>query len=241
MSKQDDELRRTSRRAFTKTLTTAMLATPALVSLAEASPIASSLQKPKQKVAPEHGTEEAEKEHNTPPPIVIMDGSLIVERRGEYQASEVVTQGNRKYHKMNADSSFTKLFPQHIKVVDGSGEILYRNDVATECVVTLALVDPNHTTSRAVVNAFASPIVDNRRSFVIDTDMTGNKLLRKTNEKPTSTKRTTRYRHMDNGNNEFSILDLKITRGADVLFSVALADLPEGGAELKILIWLEQS
>jgi hypothetical protein len=239
MREQEDNSNKTSRRQFTKTAMTAIIAVPALTSLAEAhEAIPVSVQKNKKMVAPVHGTEDARSEHNTPPPILIGDGSLIVERSGEYLVNDVVTQNSRNHHKMNADGGHTKLYPAHIKVIDGSGEVLYRNDTATECVVTMALIDPDNTSSTAIVNAGASPIVSNRRSFVIDTD--GNKLLKKTNERPASTKRNVRYRHKDNGNKEFSIVDVKVTQGADVLFRVTLSTLPAGGEELKVLIWLEQ-
>jgi hypothetical protein len=236
-------MKKTSRRSFAKLVATAIAAVPIASSLEAARSQPMPRQKPtgKKPIAPVKGTEGAKNEHNTPPPIIIGDGSLIVERPGKYATGDIVVDQNnhRRLHKINPDSTNTKLFPAHIKVIDGSGEILFRNDDANDCLVTLSLVDKTNPLNTAIVNAGASPIVNNKQTFIIDTDE--DKLLAKTRENTGSTKRDVRYRHKHGTNNKFLITGVKITQGPDVLYRVVPETLPSKGNELKVMIWLEQS
>jgi hypothetical protein len=226
-------MKKTSRRNFGKQLTGALAALP--VAALGTTPGVSAQTRDVR--APIDGGWDFKSTHDTPPPIVIGAGSLIVERKGPYQNSDIVTEGGRKKHHHNPDTGKKKIFPAHIKVVDGSGEILYRNDRARECLVTVLTRDGDGNS--ATVNAGASPIVNENQTFVIDTDSrTG---FDKTNEKLTSKKRDVRYRQKKVGSKDFSIVDVKITERGDLLYKVTLANLPSSGDDFKVMIWLEQS
>jgi hypothetical protein len=179
--------------------------------------------------------EEVRNTHDTPPPVVIGNGSFLVEKEKDYLLGEIITSGNKKQHHINPQGpGKKKIFPAHIKVIDGSGELLYRNDRAKNCVITFAV---NEGSSTILVTAAASPIVQDKQTFIIETD--DNKELEKQTEKPTAKKRQVRYKLKD-GTKDFSIVDVKIVEGTDVLYKVTLATLASMGDDFKVMIWLEE-
>ena len=80
------------------------------------------------------------KEHDTPPPTVLMSGSWIFEARTEKNhdwsvtSNRMIEGGRKEYtHKVPAYDGCGKpakkdIFIAHVKIVDGSGEMLYRLD-----------------------------------------------------------------------------------------------------------------
>ena len=174
-----------------------------------------------------------ERTHDTPPPLTFENGSFVLERVGEFQGSDIVvnsTTNRREYR--HRPLSGTTISPAHIKIVDGSGEMLYRNDHADDCVISVVVDMGGGATS--VVNAQRS---SDQSRFVIDVDSTktldkGNHVF---NDKPTSKKRNRRYRHAGAD----SIKEITIRRSTGVLYYVFVPDLPANGDDLKIMIWLE--
>lgn len=207
---------KTSRRNFAKSIAATLVAAPL------ASTIAQQSKKQDVKVL---------RTHDTPPPLTFENGSFVLEREDEFQNNDIVLNQatNRLEHKMRPVGMSTTANPNHIKIVAGNGDILYRNDEAGECLIITELANG------AVINARAS--VDRTR-FIIDTE--ANKQLVKgnqgQNDKPTSKKRNRRYRHPDL-NSDISKVTVK--KGNDVIYSLPLTEAPADGADLRIMIWLE--
>lgn len=66
--------------------------------------------------------------HDTPPPVTLMDGSFIVEiELADFGEKEELSGQSKKYRVLPTVPG-KKLYLAHIKVVDGSGELLYRGD-----------------------------------------------------------------------------------------------------------------
>lgn len=240
MKRQAGLTERISRRKFTQSVAGSLVAVPLVASLAEAQEgkgRGGSKTTQSRQTWPRGPQTKNEfdifSQHDTPPPILFMEGSMIVEKNGDFD--DVVTTGGRKKHMIEPDTSGQKLVPSHIKVIDGSGETLYRNLQANDCQITFTLTD-------GVVNAGSEPNggPNNEKHFVIDTD--SNKRLAKSSgaDKPTGKKRDTRFRHKDSGGNERSIVSVKITEANVVLFNVVLAKLLSKGDELRVMVWLEQ-
>lgn len=234
-------MKKTSRRKFGKQLTGALAALPVAAVVFEENTLAQKDQQktPLTRTAPER----IKTSHNTPPDILIGEGSLFIERKGEYAQNDVVTDpsgtaNRRKRHHLRASSPRNKIFPGHIKIVDGNGEILYRNDSARNCIIGLAVQDQDGNLS--TVNAGASPIVGGTQTLVIDTDI--DKGLERTNEirADPNRKRDFRFRFR-HGNREFSIVEVKITELNQVLYRVAMATLASTGEDLRIMLWTEQT
>jgi len=173
--------------------------------------------------------------HDTPPPILFENGSFVLERKGQFPDDEIGinTANNRKEYRIKPDSGST-VVPAHIKILDGSGEMLYRNDKAADCLITIEL--GRDSGPRSVVNARTSA---NKSRFVIDVD--ANKSLdvgnANNNDKPTSRRRNRRYRH--SGGADMSMKEIAIKEGNKTLYSLSPDVLPKKGEDLRIMIWLE--
>jgi hypothetical protein len=229
MKAKSREVQSTSRRSFTKSIALALSAAPLASTIVSAhSAEGADVQKKR--------VESFDRTHDTPPPLTFENGSFVMERVGEFQNGDEVINGNRREYRHRPLSGAT-ISPAHIKIVDGTGEVLYRNDHADNCVLSVVVEMTGGALS--VVNARRSS--DSSR-FVIDVD--SNKTLDKgnhnNNDKPTSKKRDRRYRH----SGAQRIKEITITRSVadpSVLYYVLLSDLPANGDDLKIMVWLESA
>jgi hypothetical protein len=172
-----------------------------------------------------------------------MQGSLIAEI-AETDFDEVAVGGRKKYRRFPKEK--TKVHLAHVKIIDGSGEILYRNDNILD--------DPGHAPSDVRVVLATTNGVVNIASVGnnFEVDVPGNKkldLIDRTNhpeDQPIGTKRKARFRYRDDPsstNPEPKITGVKVTKGAaTILFELNdLTDLPSKGEELRVMIWLEET
>lgn len=249
-----DESGTTSRRTFTKTIAAALAAIPFASSLVNAQrkrrptkPITDA--KPKREAAYRG---DSRNEHDTPPPILMEMGSFKVETERLFDAIEE-NPGMRKKNHINPNGTDNRVFPAHVKIVDGSGEMLFRYDV-TPVIDTAGLQDKLRIsilfTGGTVVNVMCSPISGNRQTFFIDTDETIKLTAVANTDIQPDAKRQMRYRpQLVSG----AVLDATATRltvtreerdvaGAVVmrtLYDLIPANLASAGKELRIMIWLE--
>lgn len=231
-------MKKTSRRKFGKQLTGALAALPvAALAMSEST---SGQTKP---IKPNAVSDESVfNEHNTPPPVLLMQGSFIVET-AEAVFDESVTMGSRKKYRRHPKVTTKKVHLAHVKIIDGSGEILYRNDNIMN--------DSSHppidlrvavTTDDGLVN-----IASVGNNFELD--IPGNKKFEKTThslDQPMGSKRLARFRYRDDdssGSDVHRIKEVRVTKGAStLLFEIKdLTDLPSKGEELRIMVWLEET
>lgn len=243
----------TSRRSFTKSIVGAIGAIPILSSLVEGqrkkrriSGKVKGRNKPK---AISENPVDVRKEHDTPPPVLFMQGSFIVETaEADFDESDVITgtgMGSRKkYRRYPHETGKMKVHLAHLKVIDGSGEILYRNDNIMD--------DPHHPPMDLRVAVATEGGVVNIASVAnnFELDIPREKKFEKVDkmshpdDQPMGHKRMARFRYKDvSSGTEHRITGVKVTKGASMaLFEINdLTDLPSKGEELRIMVWLEET
>jgi len=122
-----------------------------------------------------------------------------------------------------------KIYPHYIKVADGSGEVLYQTRATQDYVIVFTLTDGDTVTA-------AASSVSGKQTFCIDAAAA--RPLTKTLDTP-SKKRQAKYALT--GAAEPMIESVKILNGMMPKYSVKLSTLRYGGAEFKVLLWLEES
>jgi hypothetical protein len=258
MKDQADDKESVSRRSFTKLIASAFAVIPFASTLANAQRHHSrkrvgthGAQSPARKTrASQLAFATSRNEHDTPPPVLFTNGSFIVETEVDFAPGDIVPMGNKKRH--NIKPSITgnnRVFPAHIKVVDGSGEMLFRFDTKdtgvnphpAEAVKISAFLNDGTTVEAASIIG-----TGNMETFAIDVD-NGKSLLPPTTpgDVPVGKKRSARRRvKSDSGDmSDTSINELTITNTvtSKTLYTVVPgADLASKGDELRIMIWLEE-
>jgi len=211
-------MKKTSRRSFGKQLTGFLVSLPVV---ATAIQVKGQDQKD---VGRPKTQEEIEKEHDTPPPVLIAEGSLTVETTSQF-GGPVAAGQTRKKHFMGVGA----LRIAHIKILDGSGEMLYRNDKPRDAEVRVLV---NDNTELKVARLSQSLYID----LPNDKDLGTPEVL------GANSKRKARYRLKKTGN-DLGLEAITVTENSDVnspiLFRVAKADLNSGLKEARIMIWLE--
>jgi hypothetical protein len=197
-------MKKTSRRNFAKSIMAAAAAAPVALSTKAAA--------------------SAQSHQDTPPPIQILDGSLIVESMEEFTET---TPGSRFQYTLTTDPLI-----EHIRVISDNGDKIYEDLEASAGTISSAieLVWVNEDK-----NATGTVKISGGSVFKIDSD----KKLDKSSQKK---RRKFKYEHPGNGNNKrIRIESIEITnvRGRKTkitAFPTGSGDnfLPE---EFRILIW----
>jgi len=221
-------MKKTSRRRFGKQLTGAFAAVT-VASLTGKAVVTETDQRPKAT-----SDQKMFRSHDTPPPLEFDNGSFVVEKETDFNS--MMINGSRREYKVTTG----KTTLEHIKIVDGSGEMLYRKDEADQCIISIELRDAAGTpTSSTMVNSQTRVINPLTKHFIVDID--NSKTLDKgnqgNNDKPTSKKRDHRFRH--SGGPNMSMFEITITEGTKTLYSLSPRSLPANGDDLKIMLWLE--
>jgi hypothetical protein len=165
------------------------------------------------------------KMHDTPPPIVIGGGSVVFELDKEF---DEITAGTPKKHirKPPAGSTSNSVLIGHIKILDGSGEMLYRNLDADTCRIIITLDDDT------LINVMGGSTLDIEAPRRLEL---GSGL-----DKPVSKKRKKRYRHKKSSSVESSIKKVQVVEGSDVLFSVLVDKLESKDDDFRVMLWLHE-
>lgn len=129
-------MKKTSRRTFGKQITHALAALP-VATLASAS-----FGQTKQGVRPHRNDNRTHE--NTPPPIEFQDGSLSVLAKATSPVHPLPEKGSNPYtYQGRVDPRPDKNMIDHIKILHGSGEWIYRDLDAAGSVLTVELKDEN--------------------------------------------------------------------------------------------------
>lgn len=233
-------MKKTSRRNFGKQLTGALAALP-VVSLAM-SESASGQPKP---IKP-NAVPDQRKEHDTPPPMLLMEGSLVIEANTDRTDwTSFQTPGSRRKWLVTPKWSTMprSIYIAHIKVVDGSGEMLFRfdndltNDYSTPIVVTATMKKGGSASGDCQVSVEGT-------DFSVNLPNTRKIDKRANNEPPDEPLNLNRkrIRFMDNNRDDrHDFENLSIDKGTNNLYRVNLRDLPSKGKELRVMLWWEES
>lgn len=239
MENHSDEKTNASRRRFTKSIAAAAAALPLVSTLAGAQdgPRAGAAQRTD--AQPQDRTPELRQhrnEHDTPPPVLVMSGSCILEiaADGDTVGPKDDSGGRRKYRVTPKDIT-GNFYLAHVKVVDGSGEMLFRldNTTADPVEVILALSDTKEVRLAAEGG-----------KLLIELEKT-KKFDKKVGDPPmsagTSRNKRTRFRYMDDapGSAEPDIKFVRVFRKGRQLFDLELDTLRSHGEELKVMLWWE--
>ena len=185
--------------------------------------------------------------HNTPPPILFMEGSCIIEVPNWDPATqslddilvETETAGLPENTRTQLLTSVDEQFLAHIKVVDGSGEMLFRfdNDGHPPHSLTVNLrLEKDHVW----VGNFILIAANGEFRVALPMDY---KIDAKPND-PAMNDRRFRLRLMETASND----DVDITQvsiykdtaqGSIPLYGLVFSDLASKGEELKVMLWTD--
>jgi hypothetical protein len=225
-------MKKTSRRNFGKQLSGAIAAAAVTSLVAKGDKLSKDEQRPKTP-----SEQKGFRTHDTPPPLEFDNGSLVVENAIEFNSTGL--NGNRREYRMNPRTGMV-IAPAHIRILDGNGEELkYLNDKAAKYLIVIELRDANgDPASSMIINARSTA---NQDKFVIDVE--SNKTLQLgnqgNNDKPTSRKRTRRYRHSAAANMSMYKITVRDLATNDDKFTLMPRTLPSRGDDLRIMVWLE--
>ena len=222
-------MKKTSRRNFAKTMTAALAAAPvAFLTKTDAR-----AQTPGKGAQARQSREQTRFHQDTPPPIEILDGSLIVE------SAEAFDETGSFLYTLKSDPVI-----EHIRVIADNGDKIYEDLDASEVTgggdVTSSIIDivlVNDENVRSNVNITGGVKIGADKFFQIKSD----KKLKKDNNNQKK-RRKFKYDHEGNGNNKrIRIESIEITnvRGRKTKFTASPTGtgddfLPD---EFRILIW----
>ena len=219
-------MKKTSRRNFAKTMTAALAAAPvAFLPKTDAR-----AQTPSKGAQVRSSKDQARFHQDTPPPIEILDGSLIVESADGFGGTETVLT--------------LKSAPiEHIRVIADNGDKLYEDLEASEVDPSTGAVTSS-TIDIVVINDVG---VRSKVNIVGGVKIGADKFLQITSEKKIKFKskqkkrRKFRYEHEGNGGKDVHIESIEITnvRGRKTKFTVTPSGTGDDfvGEDFRILIW----
>lgn len=171
-------------------------------------------------------------DHDTPPPIMFMNGSFIMEIDKEKFDND--TSGNDKLKTcIRKPINGKTVSIGHIKIIDGSGEVLYRNLKAEGSEIEIELTDGTNIKVRNPAD----------QSFEVETTATNKHFIRSKEPDKALGKRKARYRHKDNSGHEEFIKSVTINQKIDQkimpVYYVNVSNL-KAPEEFRIMIWLHE-
>ncbi len=232
-------MEKTSRRKFGKQLTAALAALPV-------SSVVMATQKPAEQKAPiQKDLPGKENEHNTPPPLYVIEGSLILEaftERDDWSANNHNQATRRRNwsivpkpydHRPNEPPS--NLYIEHIKVIDGSGERVYSLDNDTDkhpIKITLTL--------RKGMESGDCLITVAGNHYEIDVPET-KRIKKKSGDSPSNSRRKrVRYMHQSGINADaWQWVGLKIEKNGQEVYNEVdlMTALRDAYRETRLMIW----
>lgn len=185
-------------------------------------------------------------EHNTPPPILFMEGSCIIEVP-KFAAAQTVADTFAESDRQRGDEKTRSLkltsiggtFLAHVKVVDGSGEMLFRFDNNAHPPHNLT-INLRLEKQSVWVGNFILIAADGEFRVVLPMDY---KIDAKPND-PAMNDGRFRLRLLETASNDdVDISQVQIYKdtqqGSVPLYGVVFSDLVSKGKELKVMLWTE--
>ncbi|HKB67511.1 MAG TPA: hypothetical protein VKC61_16765 [Pyrinomonadaceae bacterium] len=160
--------------------------------------------------------------HDTPPPTVIGDGSLSIELRDALTIPSTSSNG-RWIHVGRPNTPIV-----HVKVLHGSGDIIYRNLEADDSRIIILLEDANH-------DPVGDLIITGGTLFQVDSDQ---KLV---HQGVGAAKRLHKFGHPGAGPDAFRVKSIEISKTTSPLaqFKVTAPRTSGDSQEYRIMIWHE--
>lgn len=231
-------MKKTSRRRFGKQLTGALVSLPVMTTVLEGH----QGQKPAEQKKTATQTKKI-REHNTPPPMFFMPGSLIVEAataKNDWDNFQPMGQRRKWSVIPNPYPDGTQpvnIYIAHVKILDGSGEMIHHvdnestTDKATPIKITASVYKANGTFFGDCIltpsgNHFEISVPNNK------------KIKQKANDPSTNQGLRQRARFMhDDDDEDFVFKSLQIDKGNVNLFTEP--DLTEnpGYSDLRVMVW----
>lgn len=187
------------------------------------------------------------KEHDTPPPTVLMSGSWIFEARTERNhdwsnTTTTTVEGRNAYiHNVPAydgcGAPATKpIHIAHIKIVDGSGEMLYRldndNKDNVEIKTFMSANNREFVTLKAADKNFVLSFFENRKLMKEEPSM---------DPQGDPTKKRQRALYKDTGGGaDPQIYGIEVSRAGSIVYGMKLEGF-KAARELRIMIWWEEN
>jgi len=199
-------------------------------------------QKPKTgQVQKTQSREKIQNEHDTPPPVIVTTGSLIVDANTKKSdwSNVLGSTGRRTVSFLpldihNAEPS-KPIYIAHIKVIDGSGDLLFRLDNDKNTNKDKPIIVTAKLTNGEVMNL---TVVKGTLEFTMD--VPDHKQMFPKAGEPTPSKRQ-RVKYMDEQNNDvFTVQTIEVSKDSQLLYHVTLSELPSEGFELKVMVWWEE-
>lgn len=233
-------MKKTSRRRFGKQLTGALVSLPVMTTVLEGH---------QQKTQEQKKTAQAEKEHNTPPPMFFMPGSLIIEaatNKNDWDSFQQPQQTDRKTWSVmpkpypNGGPQPINIYIAHVKVLDGSGEMIYHldNESTTEKGIPIKITASVY---KANGNFFGDCILTPSGNH-FELSVPNDKKIKQNNinTDPSTNpglRQRARFMHAANDDENFIFKKLKIDKGTVNLFDEQ--DLPSfpGYSDLRVMVW----
>jgi len=174
-------------------------------------------------------------EHDTPPPVLLMSGSCIFETESENDFSQQPDDsggGNRRKYKIKPKGNLGDIKLAHVKILDGSGEMLFRfdNKFSQPLEVTINLDDREQMKLSAMADRL---IVDLKKT---------KKLAMKMGELSMNPGKRDRFRYMDDpaSGKDPAIKSVNVSVRGVTLDEIELDKLKSKGEELKVMLWWEK-
>lgn len=204
-------MKKTSRRTFGKVMAASLASLP-VMSIANASEGDSGVRN-ENTTAPQRFLDDRN-QHDTPPTFTITQGSFIIEI--DKPLAFVTTGAGKKTYRRPKQNHDAHL--DHIKIVDGSGEMLYRNDAARDCQILVTL----ERSLEAKIYGGSELILEMTDSLDAGTAQTGPR------------KRPHKYVP-----SSAEILEIKVQRGGSPIYSVRRAETVSRLEDVRIMVWHE--
>ena len=248
MESHSDE-KTTSRRSFAKSVVAILASVPLASTLVNAQRRRKPVKDAGGKVNPSStaGAQRTTKkidvnEHDTPPPLLIMQGSCVVEigAEGDTVGLPQNTSGRHKYRvrPKGLPPAARKIYMAHIKVVTGSGDKIFQYDndsLQNPLEVSISLVDGESLNISTENDKFLIDVKNTKKLDVMGLEQSMNPLKRK------------RFRYMNTSNGaQHLIKSVKVSVRSVDLFEVELPDptnpmTPGAGMEFKVMIWWDEA
>ena len=239
MDNHSDEKTNASRRRFAKSIVSAAAALPLLSVLTNAQSERGRRRRAGRTEPSERrgarGLERDRNDHDTPPPVLVMQGSCIFEVAAMGDSiGPPDNSGQRRKYRVTPKNVTGNIFFPHVKVVTGSGEMLYRFDndnLKLPVEVALILGDGREMRLSAEGSRLLVETEKTKKLGVKSGDLSMSPA--------TSSNRRARFRYMDDtaDSGEHDIKFVRIFIGGMLDLNLELDDLPKDGEELKVMLW----
>jgi hypothetical protein len=235
--KKESIMKKTSRRSFGRSVAAALAAIP-VATFASESTFTAQTRKSSSTVLGDNRSHE-----NTPPPIDLADGSFSVLMKTNSATPPLTESGSGPYTYKGKVAPSTKNSFEHIKILHGSGEQVYRDLDAADSEVAITLRDETDgDAGRLVVSCVSDEI--NIVSTGYGSGPANGQL--QPSYKPGRPHHKHTLTHQGGpGNKEFRITAIKITKRGATPLDLALNPVGSGSNQFesqgfRILLWLKE-